>query len=158
MATFAIVTLIAVASITFILSVINAQQGKPGVRKALRMMGLLTILSAIACIVFTFVMIEPLTREPEPLPYSVEGWNGPYTEPNGNFTYTRYRMVRDLLRQYEFRGWSMERVIALLGTPDKEVTQSEQTLAYYDLGNGLDFLIFEADAYQIVTATRIHKH
>jgi hypothetical protein len=156
MATLAFVALIVVTSITLILSVINAQQGKFGVRKALRMMGLLTILSAIACIVL--VMIEPLTREPEPLPFTVEGWNGPYTEPNGNFTYTRYRMVRDLLRQYEFRGWSLEQVVALLGKPEKVTTQDGQTLVSYDLGNGLDFLIFEADTHQTVTVTRIHKH
>ena len=158
MATLGFVTLLLIAAIVLILSMMNAQQGKAGMLKALRTMGLLTALGAIACIVVTLVLIEPLTREPEPLPFTVEGWNGPYTEPNGNFTYTRYHMVRDLLQQHEFRGWSLEQVIALLGTPDKEATQGEQTLAYYDLGNGLDFLIFEANAHRIVTAARIHKH
>ena len=158
METLAFVVLPLIAATVLILSTVNARQGVAGVLKALRTMGFLAILSAIACIVFTFVMIEPLTREPEPQPFTVEGWNGPYTHPNGNFTYTRYHMVRDLLQRYEFQGWSIDRVIALLGKPDKEETQGAQNLIYYDLGNGLDFLIFETDEHHTVTAMRIHKH
>jgi hypothetical protein len=99
-----------------------------------------------------------LNREPEPLPFSVEGWNSARYDANGNFSYTRYRMVDDLLRRYDFHGWSMAEVEKLLNVPDKEEGKESRHLMYYDLGNGLDYLIVEIDAERRVIAYRVYKH
>jgi len=97
-------------------------------------------------------------REPDPLLFSVDGWNSSRYDADGNFSYTRYRMVDDLLKQYDFHGWPLADVEKLLNKADKEEDKNSQHLVYYDLGNGLDFLILELDAERRIIDYRIHKH
>jgi|WetSurMetagenome_2_1015567.scaffolds.fasta_scaffold38446_4 hypothetical protein len=106
---------------------------------------------------FLAVMAD-LNREPEPLPFSVEGWNSSRYDADGNFSYTRYRMVDDLLQSYDLHGWPMTEVEKLLNVPDKEEDKDTRYFVYYDLGNGLDFLILETDAERRVVANRVYKH
>jgi hypothetical protein len=99
-----------------------------------------------------------LNKEPDPLTFSVEGWNSSRYDEDGNFSYTRYRMVDDLLKRYDFHGWSMTEIEKLLSKPDKVEDKDSKPLVYYDLGNGLDFLILELDTERRVIAYRVHKH
>jgi hypothetical protein len=99
-----------------------------------------------------------VNKEPDPLLFSVEGWNSSRYDADGNFSYTRYRMVKDLLKRYDFHDWSMTEVEKLLNVPDKEEDKNSQHLVYYDLGNGLDFLILETNVERRVVAYHVYKH
>ena len=79
------------------------------------------------------------------LPFQADGWHAPMTDPEGHFTGTRLRMVDDLLKRYDFHGWSMEDLEALLGDAWLERTVEGKRLLKFDLRDGLNLLIFEID-------------
>ncbi len=118
-------------------------------------MWLLILVGIVACGAL-FVTIINLSREPDPIPFSVEGWNSSRYDANGNFTYTRYKMVRDLLKYHDFHGWSMVDVEKLLNKPDDEKDEDQKHLVYYDLGNGIEFLILQVDARRHVVDYYLH--
>lgn len=98
----------------------------------------------LACI-SAVVLSSAINREPAPIPFSIEGWNSSKYDSDGSFSYVRYKMVRDLLKRYDFHGWSITEVEKLLNMPDDEKDENQKHLIYYDLGSGIDFLILQVD-------------
>ena len=113
------------------------------------------VLVALACVSLIDVM-NAVNRKPEPIPFSAEGWNSTRYDAKGNFTYTRYKMVQDLLNRYDFHGWSMADVEKLLNTPDDEKSEGQKRLVYYDLGNGIEFLILQVNTERRVVDYYLH--
>ena len=110
---------------------------------------------ALACVSLLDVL-NAINRMPEPIPFSIEGWNSTRYDAKGYFTYTRYKMVQDLLKRYDFHGWSMADVERLLNKPDDEKDVNQKHLVYYDLGNGIEFLILQVDAERRVVNYYLH--
>jgi hypothetical protein len=84
-------------------------------------------------------------KNDERIPFNMVEWNGPMTDSKGFFTGTRLKMVDDLLKQYDFHGWSEQDVQSLLGEPKYEKIEGQKYLIEYDLRDGLNWLIFELD-------------
>ena len=95
-------------------------------------------------------------REP-PIPFTIEGWNGPMTSKDGTFAGTRLRMVDDLVSQYDFQDWSVQELEKLLGRPLYEDKDNGKLLWKYDLRDGLNLLIFEIDDQQRVISYKIRR-
>jgi hypothetical protein len=106
------------------------------------------IVSVIAYPVTRFILKLDSTNEQ--LSFSVEGWNSPMTRPDGVFAGTRLKMVDDLLKRYDFHGWSTIEVQQLLGKPIGRRPEEQKNLVMYDLRDGLNLLIFEVDSQQRV--------
>ena len=91
-----------------------------------------------AWVLFSVVFKEPRERRP----FDINGWNAPMSDQNG-FTGVRFSMVDDLLKQYDFHGWSATQVQVLLGRATYDVKEENVRRLKYDLRDGLKYLIFE---------------
>jgi hypothetical protein len=114
------------------------------------------LLLTIVCIAF-FAFVSQFKSNDERLPFSVAGWNAPLSDSRGLFTGTRLKMVDDLLRSYDFHGWSAKDVQKLLGEPFIERYEGEKQFLEYDLRDGLNLLVLELDGQDKVVSYHVYK-
>jgi hypothetical protein len=93
----------------------------------------------------------------EQIPFDVAGWNAPMTGgPDSTFTGTRLRMVDDLLKRYDFHGWTVQQLKDLLGEP-WAWPDDPRPFIRYDLRDGLNLLIFEMDEKGVVVNCYVYR-
>ena len=128
----------------------------------------LIILITASCVFYAALIIIPTHNfavnfnvhpESQHIPFSPENWRSlPYNNEDGTFSYARSKMVASLLEQYDFANWSDEQVEDLLGEPDQTKWKNDQEYEmYFDLGNGIDFLIFHIEDSQVADY-RVYRH
>ncbi len=111
------------------------------------------IIGLVALILLTSIFLcAQFSKDEEQIPFDVDGWNGPMIDAStGVFTGTRLKMVDDLLKRYDFHGWHIQDVKALLGEPSYDDNyKGKRLLVEYDLRDGLKLLIFEVDEQMTV--------
>ncbi len=111
------------------------------------------VVAFFSCPITRFVL--KLDYRTDQMPFSIEGWNSPKYYPDGTFTRTRLKMIDDLLKLYDFHGWSMTHVEQLLGKPLDRLDGQPADLVKYDLGDGLNLLIFQVDNQQYVISYNV---
>ena len=124
----------------------------------------LPVFGLILCIVLVITCpcspgiasVLKLNARNEQLAFTPEGWNGPMEDSNG-FTGTRLKMVDDLLKRYDFHGWSVAEVKQLLGKSDWDEIDQGQHLVEYDLRDGLNLLIFHVDDREHVLSYEVRR-
>lgn len=100
----------------------------------------------LVCVLWLFSSACSLLLKPtETVKFTVQGWHGPMTDVDGIFTGTRLKMVNDLLGTYDFHGWTYRDITELLGEPDQQDRGGPNHQIFYDLRDGLKFLIFKLD-------------
>jgi hypothetical protein len=105
---------------------------------------LLLLLIVVFC-VSAIVFFSRFGKKDERISFSTVGWNRPMTDSEGFFTGTRLKMVDNLLKRYDFHGWSRQEVQSLLGKPEYEELEGQKYFIKYDLRDNLNMLIFEVD-------------
>jgi hypothetical protein len=114
------------------------------------------LLLAVAACGSAFVFLSQFGKVDEEIPFDAARWNAPMTDPNGHFTGTRLKMVDDLLRCYDFRGWSARNVQGLLGEPDYERVEEQRHLLEYDLRDGLNLCVCQSKKYPFDNRKETH--
>ena len=100
----------------------------------------------LVCVLWLFSSACSLLLKPtETVKFTVQGWYGPMTDVDWIFTGTRLKMVDDLLGTYDFHGWTYRDITELLGEPDQQKRDGPSHQIFYDLRDGLNFLIFKLD-------------
>lgn len=116
----------------------------------------LALVAVTACL-SAMALLGKHYRAEEQIRFDVEGWHAPMTDSEGHFTGTRLRMVDDLLKRYDFHGWSKEDLVALLGDAWLERTVEGKSLLKFDLRDGLNLLIFELNDQHRVIDYRVQN-
>jgi hypothetical protein len=106
---------------------------------------------------YVSAFVDLIFKPVEQIPFDVAGWNAPMTGKDSIFTGTRLKMVDDLLRRYDFHGWTEQEVKDLLGEPERPWDDRRGHALRYNLREGLNLLIFQLDDQNRVVRYYVYK-